>query len=124
MDKTWLDAQHALSEAWFDVDGKPYHLNNDTYVKVEREYDENGNISVIRYYGEDGKPVALNAGYDELHQVVNEKKQVVRIEYYLGGERVITNSGFSAVEKDYDENGNVIEERHYGTDNELIQHDS
>ena len=52
---------------------------------------------------------------------MNEKKQVLRIEYYMNGARVLTNSGVSAVERDYDENGTVTEERRYGIDDEPIE---
>ena len=72
-------------------------------------------------YGEKADGWGKQQRYDELHQVVNEKKQVLRIEYYMNGARVLTNSGVSAVEREYDENGTVTEERRYGIDDEPIE---
>ena len=40
-------ARHATSEAWFDTDGEPLTMG-DTYVRVEREFDDRGNVAVMR----------------------------------------------------------------------------
>ena len=66
---------------------------NNTYVKWEREYDEAGNIAVERYYGADGNPIARNEGYDEIRRTYNDKKQIIRTEYYLNGEPVLLQKG-------------------------------
>ena len=56
IDRTWQDSKHAISEAWFDIDGQPMTTGN-TFVKVEREFDDRGNTAVERYYGADGEQV-------------------------------------------------------------------
>ena len=48
----------------------------DTYVRVEREFDERGNIAVLRTYGADGEKIARKDGYDEIRQVFNDEPLV------------------------------------------------
>ncbi len=42
LDRTYLDSRHVTSEAWFGVEDEPITLG-DTFVRVEREFDERGN---------------------------------------------------------------------------------
>ena len=76
--RTWADKDHADSEAWFGLDGEPIAPRN-TYVKVERAFDEAGNIAAERYYGPDGAKIASTDGYDEVRREYNDKKQAVRL---------------------------------------------
>ncbi len=116
IERTWLDKDHAASEAWFDTDGKPMTLNGKTYVKVEREFDEAGNTAAERYYGPDGEKAACKDGYDEIHRVYNEKKQAVRFAYFLGGEPFTMPRGYSVMTREYDEAGLVAAESYFDTD--------
>ena len=82
----------------------------DTYVKIEREFDENGNTACERYYGPDGQKIARNAGYDEIRREFNEENRAKRIEYYL------QDAMLGAVEREYDGNGNITYEKYFGPD--------
>ena len=46
-DRTYLDSKHITSEAWFDTEGNPM-TTGDTYVRIEREFDDNGNVACGR----------------------------------------------------------------------------
>ena len=54
---------------------------NNTYVKIEREFDEEGNIAAERYYGADGAMIPCKDGYDEVHISADGTET-----YYLNGE--------------------------------------
>ena len=119
IDRTWLDKKHATSEAWFGVDGQP-KTQGDTFVRIDRQFDENGNTVDEITYGEDGQPIARKAGYDEVRNTFNEKNQVVKIEYLLGGKPVLNSDGVAIVTREYDEAGLVAVECYYGTENEPV----
>ena len=60
IDRTYLDRNHYTSEAWFDTEGNPITIG-DTYVRIEREFDEKGNAIREVTCGVDGQPIARNA---------------------------------------------------------------
>jgi hypothetical protein len=86
----------------------------DTFVKVEREFDERGNTTSEKTFGADGQPIARNAGYDEVYKEYNEKNQVIRIDYWINEKPVLNKDGIAAIEYTYDEKGRVIRESYYG----------
>lgn len=112
IERTYWNKNHYTSEAWFNEKGEPIPLK-DTYVRIEREFDERGNAIHAVTYGADGKKIARKAGYDEILQAFNGSNRAVRIEYYLDGEPVLLKDGYAALEREYDEAGNVISERCY-----------
>ncbi|MBQ8074344.1 MAG: hypothetical protein IJ231_11345, partial [Clostridia bacterium] len=120
VEKTYLDKNHVLSEAWFDEQGQPVALK-DTYSRIEREFDENLNAVGEKYFGTDGQPVACKAGYDEIQRQYNEDNRIIRIDYLLSGQPVLNTSGVAALEREYDERGNVSIERYYDTENNPVR---
>ena len=52
----------------------------DTYVRMERDYDEEGNMTAERYYGPDNEMIPCSKGYDEIRFVDGETV------YYLNGD--------------------------------------
>ena len=121
VERTYLDAKHITSEAWFDTNWKPMAAG-DTYCKIEREFDEYGNTVCERTFDENGKQIAREAGYDELRQEFNEENRARRIEYYLNGELVLIENGYAALEREYDEAGNITYEKYYGVDGQPTTH--
>ena len=119
IDRIWADAKHASSEAWFDENDQPMALK-DTYCRAEYEYDAAWNRIVERYFGADGNPIASKVGADETRKTYNEKNQVTRIEYLLGGKPALNSNGYAAAERKLNEDGNVIREAYYGPENEPI----
>ena len=117
--RTWLDAKHATSETWFDIDGEPM-TQGDTYVRIERAFDERGNTVSETTCGADGNPIARNAGYDQVRNTFDEGNRAVRIEYLLGGAPVARNDGVSIIEREYDEKDCVAAESYYGTEGEPV----
>ena len=47
IDRTYLDAKHITSEAWYDTDGNAM-TTGDTFVRIERDFDERGNTTAER----------------------------------------------------------------------------
>ncbi len=99
----------------YRLSGEPFLLSGG-YAALEREYDEAGRIITERYYNADGQQSARKEGYDELRQTWNEQNKQSRIEYRLGGELFMLSGGYAALEREYDEKGNMTLERYYGTD--------
>ena len=115
IDRTWLDDEHATSEAWFDKDEKPMTLGN-TYVRVEREFDERGNTIEERYFGPDGTRIACKAGYDAVKRVYNERNKASWTAWFLHNEPFVRKEGYAAKESEYDEAGNVNAEWYFDTE--------
>ena len=115
-----MKKNYAASEAWFDEQDQPLVLK-DTYCKVEYEYDSTWHQVVERYFDADGKPIASKIGADEIQITYNEKKQVTRIDYYLGGKLALNNSGYAIAEWKLNEDGNIICEEYYSPKYEPIQ---
>ena len=61
VERTCLDKDHFLSEAWFGADLQPI-TTGDTYVRIEREFDEKKNTIRETTYGADGNPIARKDG--------------------------------------------------------------
>ena len=117
--RTWYDKDHAKTEMWFDTEGKPMTLGN-TYCGVEREYDEAWNVKTEKYLDAEGKPIARTEGYDEVRKTFNEQKKPVRFEYYLGGEPYVMSKGYTAMEREYGEDGTVTAEKYFDAEGKEI----
>ena len=77
--------------------------------------DEQGRIICEKYYDTDDKPVMLEKGYDEIRYQYKDGSKPYRIEYYLNGEPVLYNDNYAAVEREYDDAGNVVLEKYFDT---------
>ena len=121
IERTYRDAEHITSEAWFDTEGNPLAIS-DTHVKITREFDETGNIVEEKTYGPDGEPIARKAGYDEVRREFNEANLASRISYYLNGEPVLTTNEISVICREYDAAGNITAEWYLGTEGEPVKH--
>ena len=86
--RVWEGKGRAISEAWFDENDQPMMRNK--YAKIEREFDDEGNMIVERYYGLDGEKTPCKYGYDELHRTAEgeETYYLNGEEYYVPGEQV------------------------------------
>ena len=79
-----------------------------------REYDENGNVISIRYFDAENEPVMCNAAYHEVRYTYNDRKQIIREEFYDADRIPVLNfRGFFADEREYDEDGNRSSIRYY-----------
>ena len=104
----------------YSPEGEPV-LTAKGFFAREYDYDADGNVSAIRYFGTDGAPVALGDGYAERRRAYNVKRQVV-YEAYFGtdGRPVLLAKGYAAIEREYDARGNVARERYLGLDGEPV----
>jgi hypothetical protein len=109
VDKAYLDAKHVLSEAWFDTTGKAC-VSTDTYAKIEREFDRNGNTISEKTFDTNGRAICRNAGYDETQWMYNEKNQVIQIQYRKDARLTEDVNGVAVIQRKYDDAGNIAEE--------------
>ena len=100
------------STRYFDTSGRMMNAPGREYAYTVAETDENGRTVGEAYYDTEGQKTVIRAGHDEYRQVWQDGR-IVRIEYYLGGQPVQTGNGYAAIERDYDEDGNIIEERYF-----------
>ncbi len=97
---------------YYGTDGQLMTLTTG-YAAVLRQTDEQGRTTREVYFDKDGNKVVQKNEYDEIRQAYGEGNKPIRIEYYLNGEPVLRKDGYAAVEREYDEAGNVIIERYF-----------
>lgn len=86
------------------------------YAAVLRQTDEQGRTIREAYFDKEGNRAVQKSEYDELRQAFGEGTKPTRIEYYLKGEPILRKDGYAAVEREYDEEGNVVTEKYYDAD--------
>ena len=69
------------SEFYFDADGNPIALSLGEYG-IHKEYDENGQASVLTYLDADGNPMVTNKGYTTIKQTFQSNNAVATEMYY------------------------------------------
>lgn len=104
----------------FNVEGDVVPMGDSGAYAVEMDYDDRGHISEIRYLDAGGK-LMLNKSGVAITKFKHENNRLVRVEYLgLNRERVLHQVDKIAIsEMDYDDNGNVREQRFYGIDEKL-----
>ncbi len=82
VEQAWCgDNKHKAWEAWFDENGQPMVMNN-TYCRIEYEYDEKWNKTVERYYGSDGMLILCKDGYCRREMTYNSEGKVEAERHY------------------------------------------
>lgn len=100
---------------YYGTDRKLMNLSSG-YAYIIRQTDEKGRAIRENYYDKDGNRAVLKNGYDEIRQeFYTESWRPSRTEYYLNGEKVLYNDNYAAIEREYDENWNIIAEWYYDT---------
>lgn len=116
--RAYNDKRQMIREAYYGADGSPA-VQLAGYSSYEQTFDAAGNVADRRFL-HDGAPVLRTDGYAEVKWKYNEKRQIVREEFYgTDGEPIILPDGQFANEREYDGEGNVIEYRYYDKDGVL-----
>jgi len=106
------NAGKRIAERYYGLDGT-LTITSDGYAALTREYDDAGNPIIVRCYGVHNEPVLSKKGYAEIHRVYSGKK-VIHEEYYgLDGQLAPLENGYAAIDRAYDEAGNVAVEKYY-----------
>ena len=110
-----------VREAFFGAEGEPVVLEAG-YSVNEREYDTAGNITVYRYYDGQGNPAQVS-GYSELHRAYDDRRQILREEYFgPDGQPVLRAEGYASWKREYTEEGigTVRAQSYYGVSGEPV----
>ena len=98
-----------ISECTFlDADGEPILFMGE-YASFIAQFDENGNITKVSYFGTDGKLLETpNIAVIEMEY--NERGDITRERYFgSDGKPMLNGAGVASTEKKYDERGNWTE---------------
>ena len=93
------------------------------YSIMKLEYDDAGLVAVESYFGENGEPVLCSSGFHRVERTWKDKNHA-KNEAWFDTEGKPTAPGsnvFVRRERDYDEDGNVIGERLYDAEGDIIQ---
>ena len=108
----------SASTVYIEYYGTDWKLMNISsgYAYLVRQTDAQGRMIREEYYDNEGNKAVLKNGYDEIRQSYTDSKKPFRIEYYRNGMPALYSDSFAAVEREYDEAGNIIAEKYYNTD--------
>ena len=92
------------------------------YLVTKSVYDENDNCIERAYFDKSDKPALNNLGYHKEISVYNSSNQVIKVSWYGTNNLLAKNSSYGCAEMatTYDEMGNIIKAKCYGTDKKLI----
>ena len=113
------NAENIVYVEYFGTDGQPMNLSYG-YAVIIRKTDDEGRTVGEAYFDKDGQKVLLESEYDEIRLAYEDSRNPSRIEYYADGEPVLRRDGYAAVEREYNETGDIVEERYFGTDFEPV----
>lgn len=89
---------------------------------MEFSYDENDDVSEIRFVGVNGEPVR-NAAYGSLARFEHEGHNETKCSFYdSDGEPVLNDYGCAGYQCEYDGQGNMISLHYFGTDGRPVFH--
>ena len=91
------------------------------YSIMLREYDKDGFVAVESYYGTDEKPIESTSGYHKIVRTwayADHPSSSAWFDVY--DQPVTLGDTYVKREREYDESGNIIVERYYGSDGEKI----
>ena len=104
-----VNKNKVVAENWYDEEGNPMTVGDDTYVRMEYTYDSQGNINRIKYYGADGKPIRCKDGYAIVYREFDGLNRLVYEKYFdTDGFAIALEDGTVAYRYEYDNNGNLI----------------
>ena len=104
-----------IMESYFDVDGNLTILPSAGYAAVTYEYDDQGLVSAERYFGPDGSRTRLSNGVSG-YKAVNHNKSTKLEELWLDVDETPAMNlklGYARVQRELDENGNILRESYY-----------
>lgn len=116
--ETGKDTDESIKTVYIEYYGPDQRLMNLSYgyACIIRQTDEQGRTIGEKYLDAAGQPVVQAKGYDEIRQEYKDGNKPYRIEYYKNEEPVLFDNNYAAIEREYDEAGNITEERYFGTD--------
>ena len=104
---------------YVDQDGRITFASDKGYATL-CEKRVNGDLTVFTALDENGQPVALSAGYDELRRTLTSDGKADTDTYYLRGEQVARKRGYYQYARRYNEKGKLCEIRYLDQSGQLV----
>lgn len=109
-----------ITSVYLDTNNFPI-LTLGHYAKCTRQYNEQGLVEDIFYYGENGQLNLSAEGSCRVHYKYDMNGNTEEISHYgLDGCLIFSNNGYAVMKLDYNEDGLLETERYFGVDNEPI----
>ena len=87
------------------------------YATVEREYDDEGYVSIEKFCNCDESPVITSNGYAEVHRIYDNRGCVIKEQYYgTDGLPMIQPAGNAAIEQEFDDSGRIVSRTYLDAD--------
>ena len=96
-------------------DNEPYALD-DGYSAVEKEYDKNGNVICLSYFGVDGESMTTSKGYSELERSFDSDGNIISEAYFNFGEAVLCGDDYASLIREYTKKGKIKSEAYFDLD--------
>lgn len=111
-----------IEAVYYGTDKKPT-LNKQGEAGVRSKYDDRNLLTEMVTLGKDLKPAYDNEHICMLKIEYDKRGNMIRRAYYdaTGTKLVLSNSNYAGINDSYDENGNLLVEEYFGTDNKLCE---
>ena len=103
------DLKQKVTERWFGLEDEPVLFKN-SYSRIDRTFDEAGNVASETYYDIDGNVGANAQGIITVERRYDDQKRVVWYRYVDAEGQPMAVNGVWQMEQGYDENGNLNRE--------------
>ena len=116
-----LSKDKVVSVRWFDVDGNPVPLKDETYCRVDYTYDRD-NINREKYYDAEGNPVRCKAGYAIVYREFDIENRVIYEKYFdTDGFAIMLEDGAVSRRFEYNEAGEIIKTTKYDYSDHVVE---
>ena len=103
-----------VSESWYDAEGNPMAIGDETYCRVDYTYYPSGNIKTEKYYDAEGQPVRCLRGYAIIYRDYDALNRVVYEKFYdTDGFAIMLPEGAVSYRYEYDTDGNLVKTTAY-----------
>ncbi len=113
------DERHIVIELFYGTDGKAT-ADSAGHVEIKRQYDDRNNLIRESYTDGNGALVQSDSGFSEIHFGYDAYDHVISESYWDEKGNPAMCNGYHRIEKEYNENMELVEERKYDVSGNLV----
>ena len=118
---SYNERNYCIEERLLTRGGRPALHKAGLYSSMTREVDENGRVTAVHFYDEQGKPTYYANDYAEAHYTYDLAGRQIEVSYFdKEGKPMAVRRGFAKKTTTYNTLGLMTEEAYYDVDNNLV----
>ena len=103
-----MNKDKVISESWYDAEGNPMAIGEETYYRVDYTYDKAGNVNREKYYDAEGNAIRCLRGFAIVYREYDAYNRIIYEKFYdTDGFAIMLPEGAVSYRYTYDEDGNL-----------------